>query len=58
MSAPTFDAYMARVDVLIGRVLGGLTHRDIADWRWYDAWAGEVPPREAVAEALREEGFL
>ena len=54
----TFDAYMARVDNLIGRVLGGLTHRDIADWRWYDAWEGEVPPRAAVVEALREEGFV
>jgi hypothetical protein len=54
----TFNEYMDRVDALIGRVLGGMTHRDIADWHWYDAFDSEMSPRLAVIEALREEGFV
>lgn len=37
---------------LVDRRIGFLTHRDIADWHWRDAFDDGVSPTEAAREAL------
>lgn len=49
-----FEIYLALVDHIMGKTVG-VTHRDIADWNWFDAFEGEVPPREAIQDALAED---
>ena len=41
-----FETWMRRVDGVIGG-LCGLTHRDIADKRWRDAYEDGSSPQEA-----------
>lgn len=50
----TFERWLAKVDYHITRIVG-LTHRDIADWTWYDAWADGVSSLEAAQTALINE---
>jgi hypothetical protein len=45
---------MRRVDNFIGKEWG-VTHRDIADWQWYDAYESEMSPRAAAEEAMTYE---
>lgn len=52
--ATDFEIYLAIVDFMMGKTVG-VTHRDIADWAWYDAFEDEVPPKDAVLEALQSD---
>ena len=48
---PEFGLWLALVDRRMGRAVG-VTHRDIADWTWHDAFDDGVSPSEAAREAL------
>jgi Family of unknown function (DUF5419) len=43
---------------LVDRSLGVVSHRDIADWSWRDAYNDGVEPSEAAKEALAADGFV
>lgn len=47
----SFEEWMQQVNVHLGALVG-LGHRDIADWRYRDAYDDEVSPREAALSAL------
>ena len=53
----TFPRWMDGVDREIHRRTGGLSHRDLADYAYRDAWADEISERECADEVLSEEGF-
>ena len=53
----TFEEYKAECDdVLIGML--GVGTDDLTDWAWRDAYDDELPPTEAVREALENDGTL
>lgn len=52
----TFAQWMVQVDRVIGAACG-LTHLDLADWNYRDAFDSEVTPEEAAESVLEEEGF-
>lgn len=47
-----FAVWLAFVDRGIARHLGGLSHRDMPDWTWRDAYDSDAAPAEAVSDAL------
>ncbi|ASJ79591.1 hypothetical protein SEA_KALNOKY_88 [Mycobacterium phage Kalnoky] len=47
----SFEEWMRRVDRVMLAVTG-LTHRDIADWNYRDAYDDDVSPRTAALKAL------
>jgi hypothetical protein len=49
---PRFALWLKLVDRRMGRAIG-LTHRDIGDWTWRDAFDDGVSPREAAFDALQ-----
>lgn len=52
-----FALWLRLVDVWIGRRIG-LTHRDVADWTWRDAYDEGLSPGTAATEALRTDQLL
>lgn len=51
-----FENWLARVDAeLLG--ICGLTHSDLADWTYADAFLDGVTPREAAESVLEENDF-
>lgn len=52
----TFKEYMREVDLALVQVCG-LTHSDLADYAYYDAYEAELEPREVALDVLSEEGF-
>lgn len=38
--------------LMVDRAIGFLSHRDLADWHWRDAYDDGVSPREAAEEAV------
>lgn len=53
----TFQQWLAAVDrALTAKV--GLTHRDIADQTWHDWYDADYTPRQAMREALENEGLV
>lgn len=56
MSDLTFQQWMQQVDrELVSRC--GLTHRDLADFKFHDAYADECDPTEVAVEVLQENNF-
>ena len=56
MAALTFQAWMAQVDrELVSRC--GLTHRDLADFLYFDAYSDECDPAEVAVEVLEDNDF-
>jgi hypothetical protein len=53
----SYESWMALVDDEIGRLTGGLSHRDLADQLWYDWYQSEMDPVEAAEACLEDEGF-
>lgn len=53
-SRMTFEQWLRRVDGAMS-VMVGLTHSDIADWNWYDAYESGETPRVAARQALAED---
>ena len=51
----TFEQWLRGIDSIL-REMWGLTHRDIADRAWYDAWESGWTPHEMVDE-IRSEGI-
>ncbi|AOX18652.1 hypothetical protein [Kozakia baliensis] len=51
-----FHGYMRAVDALLQR-RAGVGVFDLPDRCWRDAYDDEIPPQEAVAECLEEEGW-
>jgi hypothetical protein len=52
----TFQQFMQKVDrELVSRC--GLTHRDLADFAFYDAYSDECDPAEVAVEILQENDF-
>lgn len=49
-----FDKWMARVDAIMARKYG-LTHRDIADWQWWDSFEADDSPAQAVNASIHNE---
>ncbi|QFP95570.1 hypothetical protein SEA_GAUGELDP_87 [Mycobacterium phage GaugeLDP] len=50
----SFARWIGEVDrFLLGHY--GVTHRDIADWTWRDAYQDEMGPRAAAREAIANE---
>lgn len=47
-----FALWLAIVDGRMARSVG-VTHRDIADWTWRDAYDSGMSPSEAAVEALQ-----
>lgn len=43
--------YLVSVDRVLIR-LAGISHRDLADFAWADAFANETKPKDAAMEAL------
>lgn len=54
MTRLNFDQWLRLVDRIMGGLVG-LTHSDIADWAWYDAWEGGESPRVAAISALQDD---
>jgi hypothetical protein len=52
----TFEEWLAAVDRDLMK-LCKLTHRDLADYNYRDAFEDELTPLEAAWEVLVEEGF-
>jgi hypothetical protein len=52
----SYEEWMAEVDSAIGEACG-LSHDDLADAGYWDAWAGGMEPEEMAAEVLASEGF-
>lgn len=52
-----WDAWLAAVDAAIRREIG-LTHRDLADFPYRDAFDSEEDPEVVAMSVLFEEGFL
>lgn len=50
----TFEHWLDNVNSVVQRRLG-VGYLDLADWRWYDAWADEMSPADAADEAISEE---
>lgn len=46
-----FALWLSLVDRRMSNSVG-VTHRDISDWTWADAFEDEMSPREAAREAL------
>ena len=44
--------------LLVDRKLGFLSHRDIADWHWRDAYDDGMDPAEAAREAVAADGLF
>ncbi|AGR46505.1 hypothetical protein ODIN_91 [Mycobacterium phage Odin] len=53
----TFKQWINAVDRILWAKIG-LAHDDIADQTWHDWFDSEMSPREAVREALTNEGIL
>ena len=56
-----FAVWLLLADRQIGARLSGLTHRDMPDWTWRDAYDSDDSPATAVSDALdywRESGDL
>jgi len=53
-----FEKWMEKVDAVIGRLVGGLSHEDLADQTWRDWYNDGVTPKEAAEMALEYEGFF
>ena len=52
----TFEQYMAAVDsFMVGEC--GLTHADIDDWTWRDAYESGDAPEEAARDAMINAGY-
>lgn len=49
-----FALWLANVDHRMSRMVG-LTHRDIGDWGWRDAYEAGESPRDAAREGLRND---
>jgi hypothetical protein len=47
-----FEKWMAMVDKHIGKVIPGISSRDLGDQCYYDMWADGVTPREAAMAAI------
>lgn len=52
----TFEEWLSRVDLSI-QSLVGLTHDDIDDWCYRDAYEDDVSPAVAARRALSNAGF-
>jgi hypothetical protein len=46
-----FGAWLYLVDLFLRKRVG-VTHADLADYRWRDEYAAGTPPREAALETL------
>lgn len=52
----TFEEWLAEVDREIGNLtMGAISMNDLPDWHFYDAWADEMPAREAAIETIRND---
>lgn len=52
----TFEEWLRRVDAEVEAVCG-LSHRDLADWNYYDAYESGTSPAEVARDVLEDEGF-
>lgn len=53
----TYDQWIAKVDTFFYKEIG-LSHDDIEDWRWYDAYDDGYEPEEAAKECLYDQGYF
>lgn len=51
-----FRAWLAKVDAAIARKCG-LSHLDLGDWRYRDAYEDGLSPAHVARLVLAEEGF-
>jgi len=51
-----FKAWMKAVDALLVNAIG-LTHEDMADWHWADAYEDGMSAQDAMAEFAEDEGI-
>jgi len=52
----TFDEWMERVDAEIGKLTYGMiTHSDLVDWMYYDAFEDGATPAEAARDAIEND---
>lgn len=51
----SFDEWIGKVDAfLIAEI--GLSHMDMEDWLWYDAYESGMKPEDEAKEFLYEQG--
>lgn len=56
MMGYTFQAWLQRVDKVL-MLRHGVTHRDLADWHWRDAFDSQWHHADAATEALEANGY-
>lgn len=53
MKKLSFDEWMKVVDYYIAHRCGGLTHEDLPDYLYHDAWEDGTPAPTAARRAVR-----
>ena len=57
VNGKTYDEYMAAVDYYLCAALG-VGHGDLCDFMTYDAFEGEVDPRETAYNIAENDGMV
>lgn len=52
----TFEEFMFEVDEAILSI-AGVSHHDLGDWLYYEAWESEQDPHNVALEVLEDNGF-
>ena len=53
----SFEAWMAQVNLEIGRIVDGLSSDDLPDECWFDMYQDETDADEAAKQALKDAGY-